>query len=65
MMVQKHLRDKSKGAESNEVVEIAKLDAQEELLFFPKSSQYPSCNLRNCCRPTLYNDITLTTQASR
>jgi hypothetical protein len=35
MMVQRLLRDKQQWAESNEVVEIAKLNAQKELLFCP------------------------------
>jgi len=44
-IVQRHFRNKQ-WVESNEVVEIAKLDAQKELLFCSGSNQYPGCNSR-------------------
>jgi hypothetical protein len=44
-IVQRHLRNKE-WVESNKVVEIAKLDAQKELLFCSESNQYPGCNIR-------------------
>jgi hypothetical protein len=44
-IVQRHLRNKQ-WVESNEVVEIAKLNAQKELLFCSESNQYTACNLR-------------------
>jgi hypothetical protein len=64
-IVQRRLRNKQ-WLESDEVVEIAKFDAQKKLLFCSESNQYPGRNLNDMGYTlTLYNDITLTTQASR